>query len=140
MFHGGFTRLEGRSDFLKSPKSTPPLLDGRLDLLKGPRSTPPLLRVGGSLGNLKPPKVHGGGVHLDGGGSLQSDPRITGEQKGLKAGPPHLWAVPVGPRKSVNPEVVHFTALVRVFSLKPYGFTHYWYCRNRAVTIRSKGP
>ena len=56
---------------LKSPQSDPYpsyLLEGQLDLLKGPRSTPPPVGLGGSLGNLKTSKVHGGGAHEDGGG------------------------------------------------------------------------
>ena len=42
-FYGISTRLEGRFDFLKSPKSKPPLREGRLDFSKSPRSNPPLL-------------------------------------------------------------------------------------------------
>ena len=48
-------------------------LEGRLDFSKSPRSNPP--PVGGSLGNIKPSKVHGGGS-VARGAVVQSDVRI----------------------------------------------------------------
>ena len=73
-FHGVSTRFEGRFDFVKSPKSNPPLQEGRLDFSKSPRSNPPLLE--GPLEISKRPRSMGGGDQVEGGGVLQSDVRI----------------------------------------------------------------
>ena len=73
-FHGVSTRFEGRFDFVKSPKSNPPLQEGRLDFSKSPRSNPPLLE--GPLEISKRPRSMGGGPGRE-GGVLQSDVRIS---------------------------------------------------------------
>ena len=65
-FHGVSTRFEGRFDFVKSPKSNPPLQEGRLDFSKSPRSNPPLLE--GPLEISKRPRSMGGGDQVQGGG------------------------------------------------------------------------
>ena len=72
-FYGISTRLEGRFDFLKSPKSKPPLREGRLDFSKSPRSNPPLLE--GPLEISNRPRSMGGGPSTR-RGVVQSDPRI----------------------------------------------------------------
>ena len=64
-FYGISTRLEGRFDFLKSPKSKPPLREGRLDFSKSPRSNPPLLE--GPLEISNRPRSMGGGPGRRGG-------------------------------------------------------------------------
>ena len=73
-FEGKSTSLEGRLDFSKTPRSTPPLLEDRFDLLKGPRSNPPLSE--GPLEISKRPSSMGGGGSKKTGGVLQSDARI----------------------------------------------------------------
>ena len=45
-FYGVSTHLEGRFDFLKSPKSNPSLKEGLLDFSKSPRSNPAEPRIG----------------------------------------------------------------------------------------------
>ena len=75
-FHGVSTRFEGRFDFVKSPKSNPPLQEGRLDFSKSPRSNPPLLE--GPLEISKRPRSMGGGTRYW-GGVLQSDAHQRGE-------------------------------------------------------------